>query len=245
MAKMAEDMARVASGIAMGHKQRSELAMDIKAATRSRRSDVNSFLRSLKASRNKASRERMADANKMMRVRHNDVQAWLKAMKASRNKGDHERQKEARAIHSARRNEVKALLRQLSQERMARRKHFREGAAAFMKGLTSGVAALLDGFDKQNRDRAAALHERFAAYAADRHDATAIRHGSHARRGHASGHSAMMAAECPAAPPAPAGRPGEMHQAAQPMDVNTQSSKRPFMNLGPRGSKDPRKGESK
>ena len=31
MAIMAEDMAHVASGIAMGHKQRSELAMEIKA----------------------------------------------------------------------------------------------------------------------------------------------------------------------------------------------------------------------
>lgn len=204
MAIMAEDMAHVASGIAMGHKQRSELAMEIKAATRSRRSDVNSFLKSLKVSRIKASRDRMADAHKMMHMRHKDVQAWLIAMKASRNKHDHAHQKEARAINNARRNEVKALLSQFAQVGTARRKHFHESAEAFMKGLTSGVAALLDGFDRQNRDRAAAIHERFAAYAADRHDATSIWHGTHPARRHASAQPAMKPADSPAVP-----RPGK------------------------------------
>ena len=77
---------------------------------------------------------------------------------------------------------------------MARRKHFREDAAAFMKGLTSGVAALLDSFDKLNCKRAAALHERFAGYAADRRDATAIWRGGQPGR-HQAAHK--PAAICP------------------------------------------------
>jgi hypothetical protein len=47
MAKVAEGIARVADGISMGRRQRSELAAEIKAATRSRRSDVRSFLESV------------------------------------------------------------------------------------------------------------------------------------------------------------------------------------------------------
>jgi hypothetical protein len=238
MAKLAEDMARVAGGIAMGHKQRSELAMEIKVATRTRHSDVQSFLKSLKASRNKMGRERMAEASKMMRARHNEVHAWLKGMKVSRNKADHEHQKQARAVRNARRNDVKALMTQFHQEGMARRKHFREDAAAFMKGLTSGVAALLDSFDKLNCKRAAALHERFAGYAADRRDATAIWRGGQPGRHQAAHKPATMSA-------APESKPGEPHFAAQPMDANTQSRRDPLANMGHPSPKESHKGGSK
>ena len=45
MAKVAEGMARAAGGIATGRRRRGELAIEIKAATKSRRSEVRSFWR--------------------------------------------------------------------------------------------------------------------------------------------------------------------------------------------------------
>ena len=55
-----------------------------------------------------------------------------------------------------------------------------------MRDLTGGVAALRDRFAKDGRDRAAAIHERLAAYALDRHEAIAIWRGS-PRRGQQAG----------------------------------------------------------
>ena len=47
-----------------------------------------------------------------------------------------------------------------------------------MRDLTSGVAALRDRFAKDGRDRAAAIHERLAAYALDRRDARIASYGA-------------------------------------------------------------------
>ncbi len=245
MAIMAEGMARVASGIATDRKHRSELAMEIKAITRSRCTDVHSFLKSLKVSRNKASRERMADASKMMRARHNEVHVWLKGLKTDRGKSASEHQKEAQALNKTRQSDVKALLKQFAKEGVASQKHFRESAATFIKGLSTGVAALLDGFDKLDSDRATALREQFAGYAADRHEAMAVWHGSHEGHQRASHDSAAMPADGHAKAPVAAGRPGEPHFAAEPTDANNQPSRRPFVNLSHGGTKGPHKGESK
>lgn len=246
MAKMAEDMARVAGGIRTGHKRRSELAMEIKVATQNRRSDVDSFLKSLKTSRNKATRERMAEASKVVRARHKEVEAWLKSLTAARGKAGSEQQKEAMAMNKERQSNVKALMNEFHHEDMARRKHFHEAAAAFMKNLTSGVAALLDGFDKLNRDRAMAVRERFAIYAADRHDAMAVWSGSHKEPLHATHRPAGTPAHGHAEPSAPTSAPGAPHFPAQPMGTANPSSRRePFVNMGHSGSKEPHKGGSK
>jgi hypothetical protein len=242
MAKMAEDMARVAGGIRTDHKRRSELAMEIKVATQNRRSDVDSFLKSLKTARSKATRERMAEASKMMRARHKEVEAWLKGLTAARGKAGSEHQKEAMAMNKERQSNVKALMNEFHHEDMARRKHFHEAAAAFMKNLTSGVAALLDGFDKLNRDRAMAVRERFAIYAADRRDAMAVWCGSHKGPLHATHRPAHGHAE----PSSPAGSPGEPHFPTQPMGTANPSSRRDsFVNMGHSSSKEPHKGGSK
>lgn len=80
---------------------------------------------------------------------------------------------------------MKAFIPQFGREQITRRKHRQEltvaqieKAAAFMRDLTRGVAALLDSFDKGNRNRAAALRKRFGAYALDCCEAVAIWRGS-------------------------------------------------------------------
>jgi hypothetical protein len=174
MAKVAEGIARVAGGIAIGRRQRSELAAEIKAATRSCRSDVRSFLESVNTSRGRATRDQAAEAKKVAMGRHGEVCSLLKGLKASRGKATRVYQRDAIAINSRRRGEVKALLTQFGREMVARRKHRQElsmaqleKAAGFMRDLTSGVAALRDRFVKDDRDRAAAIHGRLAAYALD------------------------------------------------------------------------------
>jgi hypothetical protein len=72
MAKVAEGIARVADGISMGRRQRGELAAEIKAATRSRCSDVRSFLKSVNMSRSKAARDQVAEAKKVCIERHGE-----------------------------------------------------------------------------------------------------------------------------------------------------------------------------
>ena len=110
MAKLAEGIARVADGISMGRRQRGELAAEIKATTRSRRSDVRSFLESVNTSRSRASRDQATEARKVTRARHSEVHSLLQGLKTSRDRARPERQREAAAINSRRQSEVKALL---------------------------------------------------------------------------------------------------------------------------------------
>ncbi|MGO9773098.1 MAG: hypothetical protein ACLPSW_26835 [Roseiarcus sp.] len=170
MAKVAEGVARIAAGIVIGRRQRSELAAEIKAATRNRHSEVRSLLVSLKTSRGKASREQATEAKRAMKARHGEVHSLLQGLKASRVKAGREYRREAKAVNSMRKTEVGVLLAPFSRERVARRRRRQElataqrhKAAAFMRDLTSGVAALRDGFAKDNRDRAAAIRDRLAA----------------------------------------------------------------------------------
>ena len=198
MAKLAEGIARVADGISMGRRQRGELAAEIKATTRSRRSDVRSFLESVNTSRSRASRDQATEAEE------GDPSAPQRSSLVAAGFQDVARQsaprgsKEAAAINSRRQSEVKALLTQFGREQVARHKHRQDTAAAFMRDLTSGVAALLDSFDKGNRNRASALRKRFGAYALDRGEAIAIWRGS-SRRGQQAGAQTSEASHRPAA----------------------------------------------
>lgn len=131
-----------------------------------------------------------------------------------------------------------------------------EKAAAFMRDLTRGVAALLDSFDKGNRNRAAALRKQFAAYAGDRRDAIAIWRGS-SRRGHQGSAQTTEASHRPAADsaklhaesPASAGTHAEAHAAAgtpaHTANAPAHSSQPPIGNLGQPSSKGHHGGHSK
>jgi hypothetical protein len=187
MAKVAEGMARMT-----GHRQHSEVAAALKSMARNRRVEVRSLLKSLKASRGSASRLQAMEIGKLTRTRHNDVHSFLAGVQASRSEMGGERRQEAMATISRRRSEVKALLMQFRRELMARRQLSKELAAAqrdkaatFMRDLTGRVAALCEGFAKEDRERAAAIRERAAAvrkrlvaYAQDRRSAVAVWRGS-------------------------------------------------------------------
>ncbi len=208
MAKVAEGIARVADGIVTGRRQRSELAVEIRNAARSRRGEVRSLLESLKASRGRASRELATEITKVTRTRHGEVVSFLAAAQASRGSASQAYRREAVVVTSGRRREIKALLTQFGRELSARRQRRLEfaaaqhdKAAAFMRDLTSGVAALRDGFAKENRDRAAAIRERLGAYALDRRNAVAAWGGSlHEKRTvvQSAGASHHLAAASPA-----------------------------------------------
>lgn len=263
MARVAEGMARVASGIAMGRRQRSELAAEIKGLARRRRSEVNSLLESLRASRGRATRDLALEAKKVAKVRHDEIHSMLKGLKASRGRAGREYQREALGTGSKRRGEVKALLARFRREMVVHRQHRRElsmeqreKAAAFMRGLTSGVASMRDGFAKEGRDRAAMIRGRLAAYALDRHNAVAVWRGSF--RANPGDRSAMKAPVGQAEPPAAVSASAEVHTAAahtpapaahhvaaQSPDPSTRSGRRPVGNLGHRGSNEPHGGDLK
>ena len=125
-----------------------------------------------------------------------------------------------------------------------------------MRDLTSGVAALLDSFDKGNRNRASALRKRFGAYALDRGEAIAIWRGS-SRRGQQAGAQTSEASHRPAAEraaahaesPASARAHVEAHATAgtpaHTADAPARSSQPPFGNLGQPSSKGHHGGHSK
>jgi hypothetical protein len=250
MAKVAEGIARVASGIAMGRRQRSELAVEIKGLTRRRRGEVRSMLDNLRASRGRATREQAAEAKKVAMVRHGEVCSLLKGLKAARGKAMREYQRDSIAIIGKRRGDMRTLLTRFGREMMVRRQHRldlsveqREKAAAFMRDLTSGVAALRDTFAKEGRDRAAYIHGHLAAYALDRCNAVAAWHGSY----QGAGPSHRPAADAPAVqaePPASAHASAAAHTAAA-QSPDPKSGRRPFGNLGQPSSKGHHGGHSK
>lgn len=223
MAKMAEGMAHVADEIASSRQQRSQLAMEIRNATRNRRKEIHSLLASMKMSRVRAGHEHSAQAKRTAKARHQEVHSLLRGLKMSRGKASRDYRKEAMAVINGRMSEMKTLLAQFSHMRVMTRQHRqalvmeqRNKAAAFMRNLTSSVAALLDNFDKEGRDRAAAIRERLAAYALDRREVVAIWHGGHRQ------HQQLAAHPTPASP-------------MQASDMTTRSGKRPFM-MGHKGS---------
>ncbi|MGO9771844.1 MAG: hypothetical protein ACLPSW_20315 [Roseiarcus sp.] len=181
MAKAWEGAARAAEGFAAGRRRRGELAMEIKATTKSRRGEVRSLLANLKGARGRASREQAAEMKKATRARRGDVRSMLEGLEASRRRAIREYHKEAKAANSARKAEVGALLTRFFNRRVARRRDrqklattLRKKAAAFMRDLTGGVAALRDGFAKEGRDRAAGIRGRLLAYSLERRKANAM-----------------------------------------------------------------------
>jgi hypothetical protein len=188
MANVAESTARVARGITAGRRRPGDFAAEIDVATRRRHGDVQSFLESLKTSRGQATRERAAESRAAARTRHGEVLSMLGHMEASRCKATRAYRTEAGAIMSSRQNEVTALLKRFGREQAARERHRRElaavqrdEAAAFMRNLTQGVAALLDNLDSEGRDRSAEIRERLAAYARDRRQGIVIWGGAFRR----------------------------------------------------------------
>lgn len=184
MAKVAEDMPRMAGDIMSGRQQRAELAMEIKRLTSSRRNEVRSALERWKASRMRVGRELAAEMDKITKTRHREVHAMLGGMKSSRSRASRERQKEAMATIGRRRNEMRALLARFKREMVAHRLHRlervrlqRAEAANFMRDLTSKVSGMLGGFVRDDRNRAATMRERLTSYARERHAAIAAWHG--------------------------------------------------------------------
>lgn len=255
MAKLADGMARVADGIVAGRGQRVEFATEIKNATRRRRGDVRSQLDGLKASRVRAGRELAIELRKKTSVRHEDVIGFLKRTRATRGRMAHEQRTEAAAATDQRRKETKALLGRFGQELAASQQHRQASAAAFMQELTSNVAALLDGFDRGDRERATVVRERLGAYALDRRDALAawaeILHETPAavRNVEASPRPAAPAAApahhaAPHAPPSVAPKAPEVHAAPAPSpDHQSHRSGRRGFEHG--GSNKPYGGEQK
>lgn len=246
MATVAEGFARVTDGITSGRQQRNKLAIEIKNATRNRRSEVRSLLQRMNASRVRASREHAAEVKQATRARRGEVQSLMQGLKTARGRAIREYRREAIVVSNGRRSEVKALMAQFRRVRVARRQHFqelavaqRDKAAAFMRDLTNSVAALLDNFAKDGRDRAAAIRERLAAYALDRHEAVAIWRGSRRQVVAQAAHRSA-----PESPPAQTessvlrspSAPAHDVAAAQAPDTAPRSGKRPFGGWGHKGS---------
>lgn len=151
--------------------------------------------------------------NNATRARFGEVRSLLAGLKTSRRRASREYLKEASAAMREREAEVSALLTRFFHERVALRRHrqklateLRHKAAAFMRDLTSGVAALRDGFAKEGRDRAAAIRGRLVAYAFHRREAIATWRES-LSRGRGAGVELSQAGQRPAAESRVADRP--------------------------------------
>lgn len=96
-------------------------------------------------------------------ARRNEVHSMMEKMKAA---------------SKERHGEITALVSRFHRDREAFAAAHRRWATAFVRDLTNSIASLLDQFDKENRDRAAAIGARLAGYAADRDEAVSIWRGA-------------------------------------------------------------------
>lgn len=221
-----------------GHASR-ERAEKARKVTSARHGDVRSLLASLKASRGKMGREQATEAKRATKARHGEVHSLLHGLKTSRGGAARDYRREATIAIGGRRSEVKALLTHFWRERVANRKHRQtlaaaqhDEAAAFMRDLTRGVATLRDNFAKEGRDRAAEIRERLAAYARDRQDAVAIWRAGLRQGQQVAAHHAEPSV--PASSSIPAHE--DAVDATQSSEAAAGSGRRPFGNLGRRGS---------
>ncbi|WP_454650950.1 hypothetical protein [Bradyrhizobium liaoningense] len=175
MAKVADDMPRVATDIVAGRRQRAELATEIKRLARSRRIEVRSMLARAKTSRINVARELAATIDDVTKARHREIKSLLAGMKTSRTSAGRKHREEAVATIRLRGDEIRLLLASCRRAMTARRQHRvereraqRAAAAEFMRDLTNRVATMLGEFAKDDRHRAAAVRERLAGYARER-----------------------------------------------------------------------------
>ena len=180
------------------------------------------------------------------RRRHGDVRSLLVFLKESRVRAGREQAIEVRKVTSARHSDVLAFLSRLHAARGEATTAQREEAAAFMRDLTSSVAALRDGFVREGRQRAVDVRERLDAYAQERRSALAAwagilnkTHEKPAAAGSPAGDHPAPAHAAHAAPPIPpsgAAKPADAPAAAaQPEDqqLHRSSSRRVFGHGGP------------
>lgn len=215
MANMAEDMSRIGDGIAASRRQRVELMAAVRKTNAERPAPVRAQLEAMRESRGRASRDERRTAAAHCRDRH---------------------------------SEMTSLLAQFGRQRAVTRQHAlelaaaqREKAAAFMRDLTSGVAALRDGFSagQQSRARdgralAAAVQSRLAKYGQERRAAIAAWYSHVGSRmplagRRQSGHASPMvqpqpAAQAPAAQPPAEPAAAEASAMATPAPASTYAS---------------------
>ncbi|MDR3517851.1 MAG: hypothetical protein P4M00_18780 [Azospirillaceae bacterium] len=170
MAKVADERARLADGIATARRQRGELVAEIRIATTSRHGEVGALLKSLKMSRDRAGREWTAEIRSLTKMRHGEVRSMLGGLAVSRGAARLAYQAEATAANRGRQSDVKELLSQFAHQRVVCRQHRlelsavqRANAVAFMRDLTDDVAALCDRFGKERRERAGTIHDHAGA----------------------------------------------------------------------------------
>jgi hypothetical protein len=185
MAKAWERAARAADAIAASRRRRRELATLIETATKRRRGEVRSWLAIVHDSRRRGGGEQAAELQKTTRARRVEVRATLKRLNAARRRLAREYFSEAKTAKDARKAKSGAQMTSLFDARAAGERRRRElvatmrrRAAAFMRDLTGGVAALRNGFAAKERDRAVGVRERLVAYAFERRNAEAARRKS-------------------------------------------------------------------
>jgi len=141
---------------------------------RARRRETILLLKEFKSTRQKIGKEQNAEAQQMMRDRAFAVHSLLRGLASLRRRAARDYRAGALVTLTQRRNEVASFLRRRRQGRKTLVIMQREIATAFMRNLTDGVGALLDGFDKDGRDRAAAIRKRLAPYAPKRRDVPVV-----------------------------------------------------------------------
>ena len=111
MARVAEDMGRMADEIAANRKQRRDFLAEVKIATGHRQNDVESFLKNAKSARGKATREQAEHRRTTAKARHADVFSTLLGVQTSRRRAAGLQAAEGKKMTRDLHDEVRSMLR--------------------------------------------------------------------------------------------------------------------------------------
>jgi hypothetical protein len=171
MAKVAEGMARVASDIAAGRRERSKLATEIKVTTRRRRGDVESFLKEARTARGQMSRKQAADGQHAVQARHAGIFDMLLGMQTARGAATSAQAAEGKRLRGELHTEIRSMLGGFKATRIRATRDYLKEAVATTKARRTEVKVMLEGFaredvarSQQREENAEAQRERSAIF---------------------------------------------------------------------------------
>jgi len=159
MAKVAEGMARVASEIATGRRERSKLSAEIKLSTKHRRGDVESFLKDARSARDEATREQAGHRRQTTKARHTDVFSMLVDVGTSRRRAGSLQAAEAKTMTRELHSEMNSMLAGRKASRIRAARDNRKEAVDTSNRRQSQVRAMLDQFAVEGVARQQHRHE--------------------------------------------------------------------------------------
>ncbi len=159
MARVAEDMARVATEIVADRKQRRDFLAEIKIATGHRQSDVESFLQNARSARGKATKEQAEHRRKTAKARNADVFSTLLSLQTSRGRAASVQAAEGKKMTRELHDEVRSMLRDQKASRIRTARDNHKEAVDTNSRRRGEVRAMLDQFARDGVARRQSLNK--------------------------------------------------------------------------------------